>query len=1388
MTSVMTRQGSQTTVLITCFLTVDPTLVNAFRRFAAELSRSGGTLTVAWAGMEGISTADLGFELLPLPQSLTEYDAAKYVDDGSSADPYDAWLAEVDANWADGIHGQDIPRSLSGIPHCMHVARQVMASLKPSIALIWSSGVYPVSRVWHDIARQMGIPAFCLERGFLPGTWMVDAGGMNAQGDMRAHPVVRRMLLQHRSTERIDAYRRWHSTVRPRKYGRPGDGAASVRKALGVKGRLVVIVGGLDCAGLKPRTTIGARLNSPGYHDSLDVVRAVERALEGEPHLHIVFKAHPGEQANIKTSEIGSVKVVRDIDSIDLVQAADVVVAGLTGLGFETLLLQRPLVLVARSAIQGVGAAYEALNPEELATALRTALREGAAEKQHKADCFLDSLLTYCLYGTDDGVPALPLSDLVEHCIGFGGLGAPDLSSAHSAMLSVAPKYRSPVVEYAQLFFDTGAGFNETQSVRQEINRSTTRLQFELPADSGVVVSLRFDPLNDYAVIRVGAILLVKRNGETVQILNFQDNASCADSAIYYFSHQDPQFLFALPPDLAENSRKVVIDFEVIARGRAAETLSQKVQIGSLRQAMIKQDEQIGSLSCVVADRDDQITGLHQRLSERNEEIAALTKSIANCKDEVLTLNRSLLERDSQVVQYKQKIADDDELIRNLQSTVMAYEAEMVNSQVARADRDTHVASLEKQIACKDREIADLNRKVAVMEGHIASMLRSTSWRATTPIRFLKHQLARGGHLVKVAPAAFAMGGGVRCTFRKALNLYRRDGVEGLKRGVRYVQSARSAFEMAAMHADSAHTETTVLHSKVVDRNDYQEWIRRYDSLDEATLDRMRERMAHFACRPKISVVLPVYDPPLAALDEAIWSVRNQLYPNWELCIADDASKNEAVRELLKRHASEDERIQTVFRTKNGHISAASNSALEIATGEFVALLDNDDLLSQHALFHVAAAINEQPDAVLLYSDEDKIDEAGRRYDPYFKCEFNYELLLSQNMICHLGVYRRDVLSRIGGFRLGFEGAQDYDLALRVIEQIEPHRVVHVPRVLYHWRAIAGSTALAAGEKNYAAEAGRRAIAEHLQRTGRKAQVVPAPQAPALNRVRFELPRELPLVSIIIPTRDRADLLGMCLDSVLKKTSYPNYEIVVIDNGSIEPETMALFARQPKDRVRVIRDDSPFNYSRLNNHGASEAKGDVLCLMNNDIEILTPDWIEEMVSFALRPDIGCVGARLWYPNGTLQHGGVIIGIGGIAGHSHKYIPKGSTGYFGRAVLSQSLSAVTAACLMVRREVFESVHGLDESLAVAFNDVDFCLRVRARGFRNVWTPFAEMNHHESASRGHEVTPEKQMRFQSEIDFMRARWNEDLRTDPSYSPNLTLDHEDFSLAWPPRVGLV
>ena len=564
----------------------------------------------------------------------------------------------------------------------------------------------------------------------------------------------------------------------------------------------------------------------------------------------------------------------------------------------------------------------------------------------------------------------------------------------------------------------------------------------------------------------------------------------------------------------------------------------------------------------------------------------------------------------------------------------------------------------------------------------------------------------------------------------------------------------------------------------------YPDWVREYATPTASQLSAMAEACARFPRQPLVSFVTPVYNTPEPYLRAMIESVLRQPYAKWELCVADDASSAAHVGAVLEEYRARDPRIKVVRRDSNGHISAASNTALGIATGEFVALLDHDDEIPPDALYWVVKELNDHPEAALIYSDEDKLNFDGARIMPYFKCDWNYDLFLSHNLITHLGVYRADIVRQVGGFREGFEGAQDYDLALRFIERIDPAQIRHIPRVLYHWRMLPGSTSVGAAEKDYAAERARLAIEEHLRRKAVAASVETI-AGMAVQRVVYRLREPHALASIIIPTRNGAKLVRQCIDSIRQKTTYAPYEILLVDNGSDEKSSLDYFrALRDEGVVRLLEDPRPFNFSRLNNEAAGEARGEYLVFLNNDIEVITPEWLGELVSHAQRPEIGAVGAKLWYPNETIQHAGLVL-VAGLAGHAHHGRKRGDHGYFSRASLTQSLSAVTAACVCMRRKLFEEVGGFDETLAVAFNDVDLCLRIQAAGYRNLYTPHAELYHHESASRGYEDTPEKMQRFQKEADILRARWMSVLMNDPYYNPNLTLSGDPFTLAWPPRV---
>ncbi len=569
-------------------------------------------------------------------------------------------------------------------------------------------------------------------------------------------------------------------------------------------------------------------------------------------------------------------------------------------------------------------------------------------------------------------------------------------------------------------------------------------------------------------------------------------------------------------------------------------------------------------------------------------------------------------------------------------------------------------------------------------------------------------------------------------------------------------------------------------------QSNYERWIAAFDNASATDRINLRRRVRRLQCHPLISVLLPVYNPDLRLLDGAVDSVRRQIYERWELCIADDASTNPVVRPFLERVAGSDSRIKLILREENRHISACSNSTLALATGEWCALLDQDDVLAENALAFVALEIIAHPEAGLIYSDEDKIDNHGARSNPFFKTDWNPQLFLGQNYINHLGVYRTSLLREIGGFREGYEGSQDYDLALRCVKKLLADQVRHIPRILYHWRMAEGSLAAIPDAKPYAKEAARRAIADSLKRRGVKARVVPCPENPESHRVIYERPDPAPLISIVIPTRDNVALLERCTKSIRERTDYPCVEIVIVDNGSSETKTLEFLRVLEEGKIaRVLRDAGQFNFSRLSNHGAAEASGAVLAFMNDDVEAEERGWLTEMVSQIARPEVGAVGARLWYPNGTLQHGGVIVGLGGVAGVAYRGIPRGHPGYFNRAWLQQNYSVVTAACMLVRKRVFEEAGRFDEAhLGISFNDVDLCLELRKRGFEIVWTPYANLIHRESSSRGDPSTPAQQEQFFREATYMQQKWGAELLCDPFYSPNFSLNPPGFDFAWPPR----
>jgi len=559
---------------------------------------------------------------------------------------------------------------------------------------------------------------------------------------------------------------------------------------------------------------------------------------------------------------------------------------------------------------------------------------------------------------------------------------------------------------------------------------------------------------------------------------------------------------------------------------------------------------------------------------------------------------------------------------------------------------------------------------------------------------------------------------------------------------------------------------------------DYETWLS-FNGVRSSDVARMHEMSEALPRRVVISVIMATFETPERFLREAIESVRAQAYPYWELCIADDASTQPHVRKVLEEYAALDPRIKIVYRDENGHIARASNSALELASGEFVGFLDHDDTLSPDALFEMALAINRFPDVDMLYSDEDKIDETGVYCDPHFKPDWSPDSFLSRMYTCHFSVYRRSLVEELGGLRAEFSGSQDYDLVLRLTERTG--KIHHIPRILYHWRKHKGSASGVSRAKPYSSRAAERAISEALERREEPGTVSERADCAGVYIVRYAI-RDPKRVSVIVPTRDHGEDVDRCLSSLFAKAGYDDLEVILLDNGSTEKSSLATFARWAKKepRVKIVRYDVPFNFSRINNYAVTQSTGYYLLFLNNDTEAKSEGWIAAMVEQAQRPSIGAVGALLLYPDNTVQHAGVVIGLGGVAGHSHKHFPATSNGHANMLKAINNYSAVTGACLMTRREVFERVGGFDEELTVAFNDIDLCLKIVEAGYRIVNLPHVQLYHFESKSRGHETTDAKQARFLREIDIMLNRWDTRNRPDPCYNPNLTQDFENYAPA--------
>jgi GT2 family glycosyltransferase len=599
-------------------------------------------------------------------------------------------------------------------------------------------------------------------------------------------------------------------------------------------------------------------------------------------------------------------------------------------------------------------------------------------------------------------------------------------------------------------------------------------------------------------------------------------------------------------------------------------------------------------------------------------------------------------------------------------------------------------------------------------------------------------------------------------------------------------QAAKRALRYALEHGFRAAVTNILAEPGRRTVSPYREWIRHHATLLADDIAAIRAHIEGFSNKPAVSVLMVVQDVHAPFLSRSIASVTAQLYPCWNLYIVQLAPLSWKTRSILAKAARGDARIKLLSHADADHLGAAYDRAFAVTSDPFIAILGGGDELAAHALYMVANEINTHPDANVICSDEDKIDRDGNRYGPCFKPDWNYDLLLTQARESHLSVFRASLLQTLGAFKELYADAVLYDLMLRVAEHTAVDLIRHIPQVLYHRRAFAAVDAASGhlGELPVGAVEG--ALRNHFRRRGIPAEV--AITNGWKPQIRYPLLDPLPLVSLLVPTKDRLVLLEKCVSGLLDRTRYSNIEIVILDNDSCEPETLSYLAAVISNpRVRVVRCPGEFNFAAINNLGVSLARGTVIGLINSDIEVIDRDWLHELVRHALRPNVGVVGAKLLYPDGTVQHAGVVLGITGVAGHIFRHILNEESGYFHRAQLTQELSAVTGACIVMRKECYLQVAGMDDTnLKVAFNDLDLCLKIRQAGYDVVWTPHALLYHAESASRGSDDTPGNIERFLTEIGVIQGRWSAALACDPFYSPNLTVAADDFSLAEPPRAS--
>jgi GT2 family glycosyltransferase/2-polyprenyl-3-methyl-5-hydroxy-6-metoxy-1,4-benzoquinol methylase len=754
-------------------------------------------------------------------------------------------------------------------------------------------------------------------------------------------------------------------------------------------------------------------------------------------------------------------------------------------------------------------------------------------------------------------------------------------------------------------------------------------------------------------------------------------------------------------------------------------------------------DAKINNVNLLTIEKDN-------LLKVKDNQLEYLRKIKENIELQILYSKRIINEKTIQLEQSNQIRSDKDVIINNLESDLDSIKKALLETQSALINCE------EKCIEAKDNETEALGQLVYYKEHYDAAINMREEYRKQLTLYKLLYENISNATFWKMTKPFRVIVNPLKAILRKI------PGIRNIYLHLYYLKKSGIKLTFSKTISKFFGSKSNILESNVM-------------VLSENVIKEQVNTV--FRINIKFSILVPLYNTPHKYLSEMIESVQAQTYKNWEICLVDGSDKNNRqVEKICNNYAKKDRRLKYRKLEENLGISENTNISLSMSDGDYICLLDHDDLLHPSALYEAMQAICDK-NADFIYTDEDKTDANGNYFDPYYKPDFAIDNLRGNNYICHLVIFKKSLLSDDIKFDSSYDGAQDHDIILRLTEKTS--NIIHIPKVLYHWRISENSVARDAKAKNYSAEAGIKAVTDHLNRCRLPAVVKSSWAHPNIYRIYYQISGE-PLISIIIPNSDHLEDLEKCLKSIIQKTTYLNYEIIIVENNSQTSDIFSYYGNIKGDKIKVITFHGQFNYSLINNFARRSANGVHLLFLNNDVEIISPNWLEEMLMYSQRDDVGAVGAKLYYPDDTLQHGGVILGIGEVAGHSHKNVSRFDTGYMGRLCYSHNLSAVTGACMMLKSSVFDEVGGFDAKFAVAFNDVDLCMRIRKAGYLIVWTPHAEAYHYESKSRGIEDTPEKQIRFSGEISLFKSRYATDLiKGDSYYSPHLTLLREDFSI---------